>query len=110
MNDIYMEIKQELQLMRKELQERLAKEAMHTYHMEFGQELGYESTRNSKKKLLLHDMREDLKDVERALFKMEIDMYGVCEETGKNIPVRQMKMMPTARTICEFLYDKVNVL
>lgn len=47
--------------------------------------------------------------MERALFKMEIDMYGICEETGKYIPVKQMKMMPTARTIHEFLYEKVNV-
>jgi hypothetical protein len=38
-----MEIKEELQLMKKELQERLAKEAMHTYQVEFGQELGYET-------------------------------------------------------------------
>lgn len=104
-----MEIRQELQLMRKELKERLAKESANAYHMEFGQEFEYEPKEDGKKKLFLHDMREDLKDVERALFKMEIDMYGICEETGKCIPVKQMKMMPTARTIHEFLYDRVNV-
>ncbi|MBC6973233.1 molecular chaperone DnaK [Bacillus sp. Xin] len=109
MNEIYMEIKEELQLMKKELQERLAKEAMHAYHVEFGQELGYEMKEDAKKKLFLHDIREDLKDVERALFKMEIDMYGICEETGKYIPVKQMQMMPTARTVHEFLYEKVNI-
>ncbi|WP_243523964.1 molecular chaperone DnaK [Bacillus pseudomycoides] len=109
MNEIYMEIKEELQLMKKELQERLAKEAMHTYQVEFGQELGYETKEDVKKKLFLHDIREDLKDVERALFKMEIEMYGICEETGKYIPVKQMQMMPTARTAHEFLYDKVNI-
>lgn len=104
-----MEIKEELQLMKKELQERLAKEAMHIYHVEFGQEFGYEMKEDAKKKLFLHDIREDLKDVERALFKMEIDMYGICEETGEYISVKQMKMMPTARTIKEFLYERVNV-
>ncbi|MED1407868.1 MULTISPECIES: molecular chaperone DnaK [Bacillus] len=109
MNEIYMEIKEELQLMRKELQERLAKEVMHTYYMEFGQELGYEIKEETKKKLLLHDIKEDLKDVERALFKMEIDMYAICEETGRVIPAKQMKTMPTARTIYEFFYEKVNV-
>ncbi|PDY47563.1 molecular chaperone DnaK [Bacillus pseudomycoides] len=109
MNEIYMEIKEELQLMKKELQERLAKEAIETYYVEFGLELGYESKEDGKKKLFLHDIREDLKDVERALFKMEIDMYGICEETGTYIPIKQMKMMPTARTIHEFLYEKVNV-
>ncbi|ABS22777.1 molecular chaperone DnaK [Bacillus cytotoxicus] len=109
MNEIYMDIKRELQVMRKELQERLAKEVSRTYEMEFGQELGYEIQLDAKKKLLLHDIREDLKDVERALFKMEIDMYGVCEETGEMISLKRMKMLPTARTIYEFLYKKVNV-
>jgi RNA polymerase-binding transcription factor DksA len=108
-NEIYMEIKEELQLMRKELQDRLAKEVMHTYYMEFGQELGYEIKEETKKKLLLHDIKEDLKDVERALFKMEIDMYGICEETGRAISTKQMKTMPTARTIHEFFCEKVNV-
>ena len=42
MNEMYMEIKEELQLMRKELQERLAKEVMHKYDTEFSEELGYE--------------------------------------------------------------------
>lgn len=108
MNEIYMEIKEELQLMRKELQERLAK-VMHKYDVEFSQELGYEIKEEIKKKLLLHDIKEDLKDVERALFKMEIDMYGICEETGRLISTKQMKTMPTARTIHEFFYEKVNV-
>ncbi len=56
--------------------------------------------------MLLHDIKEDLKDVERALFKMEIDMYGICEETGRLISTKQMKTMPTARTIHEFFYEK----
>lgn len=49
MNEIYMEIKEELQLMKKELQERLAKEAIETYYVEFGLELGYESKEDGKR-------------------------------------------------------------
>ena len=52
-----MEIKEELQLMRKELQERLAKEVMHKYDVEFSQELGYEIKEEIKEKLLLHDIK-----------------------------------------------------
>lgn len=52
-----MEIKEELQLMRKELQERLAKEVMHKYDTEFSEELGYEMEEEIKKKLLLHDIK-----------------------------------------------------
>lgn len=47
---MYMEIKEELQLMRKELQERLAKEVMHKYDTEFSEELGYEMEEEIKKK------------------------------------------------------------
>ena len=41
--------KEELQLMRKELQERLAKEVMHKYDTEFSEELGYEMKEEIKK-------------------------------------------------------------
>ena len=46
---MYMEIKEELQLMRKELQERLAKEVMYKYNTEFSEELGYEMKEEIKK-------------------------------------------------------------
>ena len=39
----------ELQLMRKELQERLAKEVMYKYNTEFSEELGYEIKEEIKK-------------------------------------------------------------
>ncbi|MGF9965596.1 molecular chaperone DnaK [Bacillus rhizoplanae] len=110
MTDTYMEIQEELQLMQRELQERLAKEETYAYDVEFGQEfLGIDNT-NGKNKLLLHDMREDLKDVERALLKMEIGMYGICEETGQRMTLRQLKAMPTARTVYECFYGKVKTI
>jgi len=108
--DTYMEIQAELQLMKRELQERLAKEELYAYDVEFGQELLFIAKTDMKNKLLLHDMREDLKDVERALWKMEIGMYGICEETGQQMTLRQLKGMPTARTIYECFYEKVKTL
>lgn len=109
MNDTYMEIKQELQLMQAELQERLEKEAIYGHNVEFGEEFFSMKMEDERKKVLLHDIREDLKDVERALLKMEMGMYGICEETGTFFSFKQMKMMPTARTIHEFLYKTVKV-
>lgn len=103
-----MEIQAELQLMQRELQERLAKEELYAYNVEFGQELLDIVKTDVKNKLLLHDMREDLKDVERALWKMEIGMYGICEETGQRMTLRQLKGMPTARTVHECFYGKVK--
>lgn len=103
-----MEIQAELQLMQRELQERLAKEELYAYNVEFGQELLGIVKTDVKNKLLLHDMREDLKDVERALWKMEVGMYGICEETGQRMTLRQLKGMPTARTVHECFYGKVK--
>ncbi len=103
-----MEIQVELQLMQRELQERLAKEELYACNVEFGQELLGTVKTDVKNKLLLHDMREDLKDVERALWKMEIGIYGICEETGQRMTFRQLKGMPTARTIYECFYEKVK--
>ncbi|PEA55295.1 molecular chaperone DnaK [Bacillus pseudomycoides] len=108
MTDTYMEIQAELQLMQRELQERLAKEELYAYNVEFGQELLGIVKTDVKNKLLLHDMREDLKDVDRALWKMEIGMYGICEETGQRMTLRQLKGMPTARTVHECFYGKVK--
>ncbi len=105
-----MEIQEELQLMQWELQKRLAKEELYTYDVEFGQELLGIVKTDVKHKLLLHDIREDLKDVERALWKMEIGMYGICEETGQRMTLRQLKGMPTARTIYECFYGKVKTI
>lgn len=105
MNDTYMEIKQELRLTQVELQERLAKEAIYGHDVEFGEELFSMKKEDSRQKMLLHDMREDLKDVERALLKMEMGMYGICEETGVLLSFKQLKTLPTARTIHEFLYQ-----
>ena len=33
-------------------------------------------------------------------------MYGICEDTGRVMSVKQMKTMPTARTIHEFSMKK----
>lgn len=105
-----MEIQEELQLMQRELQQRLAKEELYAYEVEFGQELLAMAKTDVKNKLLLHDIREDLKDVERALWKIEIGMYGICEETGQRMTLRQLKSMPTARTVHECFYEKVKTI
>jgi DnaK suppressor protein len=42
-------------------------------------------------------LREKLADIESALIKMDKGEYGVCEATGKEIPVSVLDVIPEAR-------------
>jgi len=44
-------------------------------------------------------LRRELGDVEDALKKIEEGSYGICEKTGKPIPVERLEVYPAARTI-----------
>ncbi|WP_028398936.1 TraR/DksA family transcriptional regulator [Ectobacillus panaciterrae] len=111
MNAAYADIKRELELIREELKYRLQKERHAFYYTEMSEELFgvLSDDEERKKKTVLHHIQEDLKDVERALFKMDIGMYGICEETGQTLSFDQLRVMPTARTIHEFLYERLTV-
>ncbi|WP_017187029.1 TraR/DksA C4-type zinc finger protein [Alkalibacillus haloalkaliphilus] len=41
--------------------------------------------------------KEQLKEIDHALAKMEDGTYGVCEKTGEAIPFERLEAMPTAR-------------
>ena len=59
---------------------------------------GTELFERQKDMTLYHRDREQLEEVEHALQKIDEGTYGVCEETGEQIPVERLKAMPTART------------
>ncbi|OEH91187.1 hypothetical protein [Bacillus solimangrovi] len=46
-------------------------------------------------------VKQELEDVNRALIKMDLGMYGTCEQSGKHIPLSMLSVLPTARTINE---------
>jgi len=106
MNDQYAEIKAELELTKKELLSRLMKSTQY----EVSQELFFQNEQSEKEKIIINHIKEDLHDVERALTKMDTGTFGICEETGTEIPIEKLKILPTARTIFEFsftdLYDR----
>ncbi|MFT4413489.1 TraR/DksA C4-type zinc finger protein [Fredinandcohnia humi] len=105
MNDQYAEIKAELELTKKELLSRLAESTIY----EVSQEFLFQDEKTEKEKIIINHIKEDLRDVERALNKMKEGTYGICEETGEVIPYEKLRILPTARTIFEFsftdLYD-----
>ncbi|MFD1777822.1 TraR/DksA C4-type zinc finger protein [Fredinandcohnia salidurans] len=110
MNDQYAEIKAELELTKKELISRLMKSAQY----EVSQELLFQNEQSEKEKIVMNHIKEDLSDVERALNKINSGTFGICEETGAEIPIEKLRILPTARTIFEFsftdLYDRSNVI
>lgn len=42
-----------------------------------------------------------LRDVTDALARMEVGTYGICEKTGKEIPLARLRAYPAARTVVE---------
>lgn len=48
--------------------------------------------------LLMSDRdREQLREIEDALRRIEQGTYGICEESGEEIPVQRLEAIPTAR-------------
>jgi RNA polymerase-binding protein DksA len=48
---------------------------------------------------LEEDAREQLRQIEHALERIESGQYGMCEVCGKEIPVERLEAMPSA-TLC----------
>lgn len=109
MNGQYAEIKAELELTKQELLSRLAQSTQY----EVSSELFFRDEKTEKEKIVITHIKEDLQDVDRALRKMKLGSYGICEETGQEIPYEKLKILPTARSIYDFtftdLYDR-NVI
>ncbi len=79
----------------------LASQEINTYdqqhHGDFGTELD-----ERQKDIALHEhTEEEYREIERALRKMDEGTYGICERTGKPIPIERLRAMPTARYIID---------
>lgn len=90
-------IRYELQLVRDELRSRLFDYSL------------FESSCNEevKNSTLMYHIKEELQDVERALFKIKNGTYGVCEETKEVIPFEKLRIIPTARTVYDFFFQEL---
>jgi DnaK suppressor protein len=56
---------------------------------------------NAVDQKLLEDLKRQLAEVEHALKKIEDGSYGICEKTGKPIPVERLEAYPAARTVVD---------
>ena len=50
---------------------------------------------------LVQTLATQLRDVEDALARMDAGTYGVCEKTGRPIPVERLRAYPAARTVVD---------
>jgi 16S rRNA (guanine(527)-N(7))-methyltransferase RsmG/RNA polymerase-binding protein DksA len=50
---------------------------------------------------LLTDLKRQLSEVEAALKRIEEGSYGICEKTGRPIPVERLEAYPAARTVVD---------
>lgn len=100
MNEHFNDIRNELELNKQELEQRLNR-----YTSDMDQDMSNFSIANlyhSEKEMVLnHHIRKELDDVNRALLKMDLGLFGICETTGQVMPPELLKVLPTARTADE---------
>jgi len=53
---------------------------------------------NERDQAVLNILLDQLKDINDALRKIKEGTYGICEKTGKAIPVERLEINPAART------------
>ncbi|MDO8453757.1 MAG: TraR/DksA C4-type zinc finger protein [Sulfurimonas sp.] len=54
---------------------------------------------NTKDQRILAHLKLELAEIDDALMRMKSGTYGVCETTGREIPLDRLNANPTARTI-----------
>jgi len=56
---------------------------------------------SEKDNTILEQQKNELKDTMHALAKIKNSTYGICEKTGKHIPVERLEANPIARYIVD---------
>ncbi|HHH12337.1 MAG TPA: hypothetical protein ENJ77_00485 [Candidatus Moranbacteria bacterium] len=78
------------------------------YHTEFPEDIGSRNDENASEveeyadNLALEQSLEgQLREVNDALARIEKGTYGVCEKTGREIPLERLEAYPAARTVVD---------
>jgi DnaK suppressor protein len=54
---------------------------------------------NSRDQAILYKLQSQLTEIDAALMRISLGIYGICEKTGKSIPIERLMANPTARTV-----------
>lgn len=79
----------------------IATQEVNSYDQQHPGDFGTELDERTKDIALREHMKEELREIERALRKIDEGTYGICERTGQPIPLERLKAMPTARYIID---------
>lgn len=93
--NLYQALKNELELSKYELEERLNQLAERHEMKEAS--FSHDYIDIDKNAVLLMNIKKELEDVKLALKKFDNNTYGICEKTGEMIPLDHLLVMPQAR-------------
>lgn len=54
---------------------------------------------NTSDQALLHQLETEIGEINAALKRIAQGTYGICEKTGKHIPLERLRANPSARTV-----------
>lgn len=54
---------------------------------------------NTSDQALLHQLENEIVEINAALDRIALGTYGICEKTGKRIPLERLRANPSARTV-----------
>ncbi|MCX6062345.1 MAG: conjugal transfer protein TraR [Campylobacterales bacterium] len=54
---------------------------------------------NTSDQALLHRLETELAEINAALSRIKLRVYGICEKTAKKIPIERLIANPSARTV-----------
>ncbi|HZF71492.1 TraR/DksA family transcriptional regulator [Sulfuricurvum sp.] len=54
---------------------------------------------NTTDQAILSQLQSQITEIDAALNRINMGVYGICEKTGKSIPIERLMANPTARTI-----------
>jgi len=54
---------------------------------------------NTTDHTLLEQLEKEIEEINAALNRIALGTYGICEKTGKDIPVERLRVNPSARTL-----------
>ncbi len=104
--------KEKLLAEKKRLEEELSQFAVKTesgdFETKFPEDIGSRNDENASEVEEYADnlaveqsLEAQLKDVNDALRKIEEGTYGICEKTGREIPLARLEAYPAARTVVD---------
>ncbi|QQS21039.1 MAG: TraR/DksA C4-type zinc finger protein [Candidatus Moraniibacteriota bacterium] len=106
---ILSELKEKLLFEKKRIEEALSKFAVKNADGDYQtrmEEIGTDMDENATEVEAYVDniaveanLEQELRDILSALKKMEEGNYGICEESGQEIPLERLRAYPAARTI-----------